>query len=456
VRTGGVSATQAAVYIVLLLVGIAAGYAIGGSVAAPPARETTVTLRATITQPGAVATVTSPGAVSTITITATPAAVGLRGDIYIGALLPLSGDLASEGPLNRAAVEMAIDDLNSYARALGLPITFRPLVEDSATDPTTALTKLQALYARGVRAVVGPMTSAEVRNIKSYADGNKIVVCSQSSTAPDLAVPDYIFRNVPNDRYQGRAIARLLYDYGITHVYILYRNDAWGQGLANAAAARFREIGGTVLANVGYDPKKTDFSAELAAASSTVRDAVGRYGSGKVAVLIISFEEGGVITAQAGGYPELMGVTWFGSDGTALNSKILEQAGTQLARVKHFATIFAPTQSAKFTDFVNRFRSKVGEYPGTYPTTAYDCTFLLGLAIIQAGKYDGEAIRSALPQVARTFFGASGWTLLDDNGDRAGGDYDVWAVVIRDGKPTWERVALVDVGADSVTWYKRI
>jgi branched-chain amino acid transport system substrate-binding protein len=449
----GVSAIQAVLYVVLIVIGIAIGYAIWGSTAQQPARVQTLTL----TIPGA-ATTSTVTMVSTVTTiqTITAQAPGLRGEILIGALLPLSGDLASEGPLNRVATEMAIEDLNSYVKSLGLPIMFRLVVEDSATDPKTALEKLQALYARGVRAVVGPMTSAEVRNLKSYADGNKIVVCSQSSTAPDLAVPDYIFRDVPNDRYQGRAIARLMYDYGVRYVYILYRNDAWGKGLADATSARFKEIGGTILANVGYDPKKSDFSAELSAAASTVKDAINRYGASKVGVLLISFEEGGVITAQAAGYSDLMSITWFGSDGTAVNSKILEQAGVQLVKVKHLATIFAPTESPKFTDFVNRFKAKTGELPGTYPATAYDCVWLLGLAIIQAGKYDGEAIRNALPAVAKTYFGVSGWTLLDDNGDRAGGDYDVWAVVLKDGKPSWDRVALVDVGADTVNWFKKI
>jgi len=84
------------------------------------------------------------------------------------------------------------------------------------------------------------------------------------------------------------------------------------------------------------------------------------------------------------------------------------------------------------------------------------CVWLLGLAILQTGKYDGEAIRNAMLSVAKTYFGVSGWTILDENGDRASGDYDVWAVITKDGKPTWERVALVDVGADTVVWYKKI
>ncbi len=441
-----VSAIQVAVYIVLLVVGIAAGYAITQT--APP-RVTTVT----VTQPGVAQTITM---VTTATMMVTVAQPMLSGEILIGALLPLSGDLASEGAMNKAAVEMAIEDLNSYVRSVGLPITFRLLIEDSATDPTTALAKLQALYAKGVRAIVGPMTSAEVRNLKSYADGNKIVVFSHSSTAPDLAVPDYVFRNVPHDLFQGKAIARLLMDYGIKYVYILYRNDAWGKGLADSTDARYKEIGGTVIGKAAYDPKKIDFSAELTAATTAVRDAVNRYGAKSVGVLLISFEEGGTITAQAGRYPDLMDITWFGSDGTAQNLKILEAAGPQLARVKHFATIFAPTESSKYVDFANRFKARTGELPGTYAATAYDCVWILGLSIIQAGKYDGEAIRNALPLVARSYFGVSGWTILDANGDRAGGNYDVWAVVIKDGKPAWERVAVVDTAADTVVWIKRI
>lgn len=446
------SGTQVAIFAVLLVIGLGVGYVVGSSSAAPQIK----TITQTVTQRAEAATITSTITTVMPTTVTVKAQAGLSGEIPIGALLPLSGDLASEGASNRVAVEMAIEDLNKYAKTLGLQITFKLYLEDSATDPTTALAKLQSLYARGVRAVVGPMTSAEVRNLKSFADGNKIVVCSQSSTAPDLDVPDYIFRSVPNDNFQGKAIARLMYDYGIRHVYIIYRNDAWGKGLSETTQARFKEIGGMVLGISGYDPKTADFSSVLAAAASAIRSAVSSYGAQRVGVLLISFEEAGIITSQASGYPELMGVTWFGSDGTAVNSKILEQAGQALARVKHLATIFAPTESSKFADFVSRFKAKTGELPGTYPATAYDCVWLLGLSIIQAGRYDGEAIKNALPNVAANYFGVSGWTMLDEGGDRITGDYDVWAVVIKDGKPTWQRVAVVSTSQDTVSWIMRI
>lgn len=78
-----------------------------------------------------------------------------------------------------------------------------------------------------------------------------------------------------------------------------------------------------VLGSIGYDPKKSDFSAESSAMIATVRESINKYGASKVSVLLLSFEEGGTIVAQASAYPELMSITWFGSDGTALNSKVI-------------------------------------------------------------------------------------------------------------------------------------
>jgi hypothetical protein len=53
------------------------------------------------------------------------------------------------------------------------------------------------------------------------------------------------------------------------------------------------------LRTIGYDPKKSDFSAELSAMIATVRESINKYGASKVGVLLLSFEEGGTIVAQA-------------------------------------------------------------------------------------------------------------------------------------------------------------
>jgi len=435
--------------VVMLIVGLVIGFA-GGYVASPPRLVTT-----TYTMP-ATAAITTPQ-IATLTQTIVQQAYSLQGEIPIGALLPLSGSGASDGARMRVAVLMAQDDLNSFVKSLGLPVTFRVLIEDTATDPTTALNKLQSLYARGVRASEGPYSSAELRAMLRYANSNKIVLCSQS-TAADLALPDYAFRLPTNDLFQARALARLVSDYGVKYAAVIYRNDAWGKGLADSFVSLFTSMGGSILGNpIAYDPATTQFSSYVATLASSVREAVARYGSGSVAIVTMSFDEIVALLSAAQGYPELMSVTWFGTDVTAGNPKVISEVGQVAARVKLISTVFSVTGSPVYQALNQRYRAMGGgEDMGTYAATAYDCIWLTGLSILLAGKNDGEAIARVFPQVASRYFGASGWTLLDQNGDRAAGSYDIFAVVMSGGKPQWVRVAMWDSSTDKVTWISKI
>ncbi|MEM4970650.1 MAG: ABC transporter substrate-binding protein [Sulfolobales archaeon] len=432
--------------IIMLIIGVIAGYA-GGSIVSQPRPPQIATATVTVAQPQ----------ITTITQSIVQASYGLQGEIPIGALLPLSGAGASDGARMRVAVLMAQDDLNNFVKNLGIPVTFRVLIEDTATDPTTALNKLTSLYARGVRTSEGPYTSAELRAIRAYANSNKIVLCSQS-TAADLALPDYAFRLPTNDLFQAKALARLVMDYGVKYTAIIYRNDPWGKGLADSFSSRFTALGGSIVGSpIPYDPTTSYFSSYVATLASIVRDAVTRYGAKNVAVVTMSFDEIVAILSASQGYPELMGITWFGTDVTAGNPKVISEVGVVAARVKLISTVFAVTSSPVYQALNQRYRAiGGGEDMGTYAATAYDCIWLIGLSILLAGKNDGEAIAKVFPQVASRYFGASGWTLLDENGDRAAGSYDIFAVTISDGKPTWIRVATWDSTTDKVTWITKI
>lgn len=107
--------------------------------------------------------------------------------------------------------------------------------------------KLQAHAARGIKFVAGPLSSREVRNLKTYADENNILVVSQSSTAVDLAVPgDNIVRLIPDDRKQGPALARLMWDAGVKFYVPIWRGDTYGDGLKESTEVSFKRLGGSV------------------------------------------------------------------------------------------------------------------------------------------------------------------------------------------------------------------
>jgi branched-chain amino acid transport system substrate-binding protein len=378
----------------------------------------------------------------------------LTGEIPIGAILALTGDLGTYGMRERAAVELAVDDVNAYLQAVGASFTIKLLVEDTETKPDVALTKLQSLAARGVKAVVGPLSSAEIRNIKGYADSNHIVIVSQSSTATDLSIPgDFVFRLVTDDNPQGRVLAKLMFEKGIRHIFLFYRGDTYGDGLAAVINQTFTSLGGEVLDHIRYNPDATSFSAELAALNTRVAQAVQQYGADKVAIEIVSFEEAAQVLLQAKDYPTLLSVKWFACDGTAMSSRISSQAGSQAAAVGLYSTIFTMGHGDKWASLRERIIAKIGEEPDEYAYVAYDCLWAIALSILATNAYDGQAIKNALPSVANSYFGASGWTQLNAAGDRAGGDYAVYVVVPSGTGFDWARAATYNFASDSITWH---
>src|SRR6266849_5593512 len=68
-----------------------------------------------------------------------PAISGLKGDVLIGDLLPLTGDLASFGKTSQVATEFARDDVNAYLSASGAGWDVKLVEEDTATTATQAL-----------------------------------------------------------------------------------------------------------------------------------------------------------------------------------------------------------------------------------------------------------------------------------------------------------------------------
>lgn len=381
--------------------------------------------------------------------------VTLSGEIRIGALLSLSGDLRTFGENHRASLELARDDINNWLSKTNPGLRVVLEVEDTATQPEQALAKLQALAARGVKMVVGPLSSREVRNLKTYADENNILVVSQSSTAVDLAVPgDNIFRLIPDDRKQGPALARLMWDAGIRYYVPMWRGDTYGDGLKGATEATFKRLGGSVDAGIRYNPDAKEFATEIATLESKVRDAIAKYGQGAVAVHLISFEEGVLILQEAAKRDVLRSVRWFGSDGTAGSGDIQNDLTAAQFNVdtKFLHTIYAATTSDIFDRVRNHVRQVYGREPDTYSYTIYDILWIIVLSIVTADKYDTTAVKAVLPTVSSQYFGASGWAILNESGDRVGGDYNVWAIEKVGDKYEWRIIGTYRAATDSVEW----
>ena len=381
----------------------------------------------------------------------------LQGEIDIGALLPLTGSLASYGQNSQASAMLATNDVNAFLQKAGLPFTIKLLVEDTETKPDVALQKLQSLAAKGVKLFVGPQTSAELRQIKSYADSNQLLLVSQSSTAPDLAIAsDFVFRFCPDDNIQGPIGPRLFHSLGISQIIYVHRGDAWGDGLFRASSQEAQALGLTVVSEIRYAPDSKEFSSEAKALDTSVKTLMSSgMSADKVGIEIMSFNEAVAFMLAAKDYPGLKQVHWFGSDGTAQLAEMVadQNAAAYASQLKWVNPIFAPSTNEKYQKVSSYVSQQLGRTPDCYAYVAYDIVWVLTLALMQVQKYDGDAVRSVFADVANNYYGAVGWTKLNAAGDLQSADYWLWILATTSsGKYDWMQAGTYSFSTGNFVW----
>lgn len=414
-----------------LVIGIIAAVIIGGAAAAVALSGPSGSMQGT--EPA------DPGMVETRTVD-------------VGVLLPATGDLSSHGNDNKIATELGAMDYNEYLESQDADWRINLVIEDTQTNPIVALEKIQSLNAKGIKYVLGPETSAELRNIKSYADSNDMILISPSSTSPKLAFDDNIFRFIPDDTKQGRVIAALLEEFGVDAIVPVYRGDVWGDGLYESSRDSFMELGGTVDEGIRYSPEVTVFSTEAKALSDIVAGYQEQNPDQEVAVLMIGFAEVVHFFNSASSYDNLGSVRWIGTDASSNDDTITgdEIASTFAKSTRFVATQFSASDNQTYDRVKQHLIDEVGSAPNNYAYSAYDSVFVLGNTLLET---DGSAamIKQELPNIAAQYTGAIGTVNLNDAGDLAIADYELWYVTP---EGEWDVLGRYSAASDSVTIFE--
>lgn len=361
----------------------------------------------------------------------------LSGVVNLGMLFALTGDMSSYGEESHAAALLAVDDFNAYLAEKDSKWSINGIVEDSQTNPVIALEKVEAIHSRDAKVIVGPGTSANLRNIMGYTDANGMVLISYSSTAPALAIPDdHIFRTVPDDNSQAPAITALLKSRGIDVLVPVWRGDTWGDGLKESTERSFTESGGIVTDGIRYNPDTPEFSASTSLLSEQVREYTEQYGEDKVGVLLISFAEALPFMQSSSENDILVNVKWFGCDGNSnLQNMVEDPIGLEFINETDFTAVQFSTADNSINKRVSeQVAASLGRTPTVYAHSAYDAVWLAGLAIESAQGTNAKDIKASIPVVAQDYTGAVGPIKLNDAGDLVSLGYAIWAV--RDGQWT--------------------
>lgn len=382
--------------------------------------------------------------------------------VIIGALLPLSGigpDVDPRVQDVQVALEFAQDDINSYLRNIGSPYRVMVRIEDTQADPEAGLAGLKRLAAEGIRIVIGPMRSDVAAGVLDYANEEGILLLSPSSTTPALAIPgDNLYRLVPADTLQAKAVTQLMEAEGVKAVLPLYMGDIYGDELVAQTTKYFDAAGGTVLEGIRYAPGTTDFAAAVGELGQAAERAIRQFGPDGVAVYVIAFDEITAMLEAAAGNPWLTQVRWYGSDAHALYPGVVrdDSVGAVAASVKLTSPAYRINPSGGLHDvfmrdyemLTARLQRRLGRFPTDFATVSYGAVWWAARAHFASGdSRDPEALKQAfeaiiMPETGLSVLHVTGEVLFNEAGDQSLGYYLFYRVVEEDGGFRWKEYAL--------------
>ena len=315
------------------------------------------------------------------------AACGDDGEVAplrLGVML-VSSETRTETALDRVrAFELAVTHVNAAGGVFGRPVEF---VEGDTLNPEEEARRL--IDEEGVHAIVGPNSSADSLVVLDVAAPAGVLVVSPSATSPLLTLNedrDLFFRTALSDVSQGPALAELTRERGFESVGVIYRDDAWGNGLAEAFGQAWTGNAVLVASPAELQGSYLDLIKESAR------------GGAEALVLLTFRPEAEVILPEAlesGLYDQFV-------FGDALRRAELPAAVPDGRLAGMYGTASAvPRDSASAAAWDRAFRDEYGEgTESSYARESYDAAIAVMLAAEAAGSADGLSIRDELRRVA--------------------------------------------------------
>ncbi len=202
--------------------------------------------------------------------------------IKIGAVYPLTGNIASTGLDCRRGAELAVDIINGkydldlpLAKTEGIPNLGGAKLElvfaDTKGEPKNGLGEVERLVSQEkVVAIIGAYQSSVTKTASQATERLKIpYVCSDSSS-PTLTQRGfrYFFRASPHDALFARDQFNFLKDMEkkgqkVKTIAVLYENTEFGSNVGKEVVKLAKEYGYELVADISYAANATDVTSEV-------------------------------------------------------------------------------------------------------------------------------------------------------------------------------------------------
>ena len=347
-------------------------------------------------------------------------------DIQIRSLNAITGDVAFLGIPNQRGVEQAIADFGDIH---GFSVTIGTGLDDLCSADGGQAAAQTIVADEDVVGVIGTSCSGVATAASPLISEAGMVMISPSNTSPALtsdlagtAGDNYhagYYRTAHNDLFQGAAMAKFVYEeLGISEAAAIHDGDPYTQGLAQAFADAFENLGGSVTGFTGVNKEDTDMVPVLTEIAA---------GSPGALFFPIFQPAGDFVADQAPGVSGLEGVVLLGADGLQVQTFMeLPQAnGMYLSGPDlRYGSNTNQSTGATADKFLADYESNNGNAPeAPFWAHSYDATTILLEAIKAAShSHDGNleidraGVREYLDNLSG-YEGIIGTLSCDDFGD---------------------------------------
>ena len=320
--------------------------------------------------------------------------------VKIGVIGPFSGPSSDFGNPMLHGVQLAVEEINAVGGYLGRPLEL--VIQDDQGNPDVGLKGSQALASGGVVATIGFCnTGVAAKSLEVYqtAQVPLIVPCSTGTplTAKFPAPQSYIFRTSARDSIQAPFVVDDLVKRGWTQVAIFADTTGYGEaGLKDVEAAlAAKNLKAVHVARFPLGVK--DLKEPLKAAQAAGANVVFSYTVGpENAVIANGRRDLKWDVPQVGAWT--LSFPFF-IDGAKQAAEGALMAQTFIAEPSN------ERRAAFLSAYSRKHKQKIAVPMAA--AQAYDSTYLLTYALfgIRDGKFTGPAVKAALENIPRVYYG---------------------------------------------------
>lgn len=318
--------------------------------------------------------------------------------VKVGIVLPLTGDEAKFGEIEKQSFDLALEEINAGGGINGKKLEL--IMEDDTGRPEVGRSVVEKLIAKDQVVMVGGGYSSSVTfAVAGVCQQNKMPLLVNTGSADKITTQgwDYIFRlNPPVSHYADSITSLLANVVKPTTVAILYENSLFGTQGAKSFEETCVSAGYKVVLKEGYEHGGIDFKPVLVRIKQLNPDIV----------YMVSYVMDASLLMKQAKELKLTPKMFIGGGAGFTLPEFAQNAGTASEKIIS-ATLWhqvLPFPGAR--DYYNKFVARYNKPTEYHGAEAYAAAYVIADALKRAKSFKNSDIKQALSETdLKTVFG---------------------------------------------------